>query len=104
MRDPQRIHPFMHVVPILHWNFDPIALSIGSFQLHWYGICWGIAFMAAEPSVRRRLALMDWTDVDVTTLVVYALLGAIVGIPLFLAVRRAYPAVDRLGKRQTWTE
>lgn len=82
MRDPQRIHPFMHVVPILHWNFDPIALSIGSFQLHWYGICWGIAFMAAEPSVRRRLALMDWTDVDVTTLVVYALLGAIVGARL----------------------
>ncbi len=33
-----------------------------------------------------------------------AALGAIVGIPLVLAVRRAYPAVDRLGQRQTWTE
>lgn len=33
-----------------------------------------------------------------------AALGAVVGIPLVLAVRRAYPAVDRLGQRQTWTE
>ncbi len=33
-----------------------------------------------------------------------AALGAVVGIPLVLAVRRAYPAIDRLGRRQTWTE
>ena len=33
-----------------------------------------------------------------------AALGAIVGIPLVLAVRRAYPAIDHLGQRQTWTE
>ena len=30
--------------------------------------------------------------------------GALVGIPLVFAVRKAYPAVDRLGQRQTWTE
>lgn len=33
-----------------------------------------------------------------------ALMGAIAGIPLVFAVRKAYPAVDRLGQRQTWTE
>jgi uncharacterized membrane protein len=33
-----------------------------------------------------------------------ALVGAIAGIPLVFAVRKAYPAVDRLGQRQTWTE
>lgn len=33
-----------------------------------------------------------------------ALLGAVVGIPLVLAVRKAYPAIDRLGQRPTWTE
>jgi uncharacterized membrane protein len=33
-----------------------------------------------------------------------ALLGALIGIPLVFAVRRAYPAIDRLGQRQTWTE
>lgn len=30
--------------------------------------------------------------------------GGVVGIPLYLAVRRAYPAIDRMGRRQTWTE
>jgi uncharacterized membrane protein len=33
-----------------------------------------------------------------------ALVGGIIGIPLVLAVRKAYPAIDRLGQRQTWTE
>ena len=32
------------------------------------------------------------------------LVGGLLGIPLVLAVRKAYPAVDRLGQRQTWTE
>ncbi|MCX6031389.1 MAG: ECF transporter S component [Chloroflexi bacterium] len=32
------------------------------------------------------------------------LLGVIVGIPLVLAVRRAYPPVDQIGRRRTWTE
>jgi prolipoprotein diacylglyceryl transferase len=72
----------IHVPPILHWNFDPIALSFGPFQLHWYGICWGVAFIAGEFSVRSRLASMDWKDVDVSTLAVYALLGTIIGARL----------------------
>lgn len=33
-----------------------------------------------------------------------ALVGGVIGIPLVIAVRKAYPAVDRLGQRQTWTE
>lgn len=33
-----------------------------------------------------------------------AIVGGVVGIPLYLAVRKAYPAIDRMGRRQTWTE
>jgi uncharacterized membrane protein len=33
-----------------------------------------------------------------------AVVGALVGIPLVLAVRRAYPAVDNIGQQRTWTE
>ena len=32
------------------------------------------------------------------------LVGAVVGIPLVLAVRRAYPPIDQIGQRKTWTE
>lgn len=33
-----------------------------------------------------------------------ALVGGAVGVPLYLAVRAAYPPIDRLGRQQTWTE
>ncbi len=33
-----------------------------------------------------------------------ALVGGLIGIPLVLAVRKAYPPVDRIGQRSTWTE
>lgn len=33
-----------------------------------------------------------------------AVVGAIVGIPLVIAVRRAYPPIDRIGRPRTWTE
>jgi uncharacterized membrane protein len=36
--------------------------------------------------------------------VMQTVVGAIVGIPLVFAVRKAYPPVDRLGQRTKWTE
>ncbi len=33
-----------------------------------------------------------------------AVVGGAVGIPLVLAVRKAYPPIERLGRRQSWTE
>jgi len=33
-----------------------------------------------------------------------AAVGALAGIPLVIAVRRAYPLIERLGRSQTWTE
>ena len=36
--------------------------------------------------------------------VLQTVVGALVGIPLVFAVRRAYPPVDRLGQRSKWTE
>jgi phosphatidylglycerol:prolipoprotein diacylglycerol transferase len=68
--------------PLFHWHFDPIALSLGPLQIHWYGICWGLAFLAAEFGVRRRLASIGRSDVDISALVVCALLGTIVGARL----------------------
>jgi uncharacterized membrane protein len=33
-----------------------------------------------------------------------ALIGGVIGIPLVLAVRKAYPPIDRIGQRRQWTE
>jgi hypothetical protein len=32
------------------------------------------------------------------------LVGGLFGIPLVLAVRKAYPPIDRIGQRSQWTE
>jgi uncharacterized membrane protein len=36
--------------------------------------------------------------------VVQAVMGAVIGIPLVMAVRKAYPAVDQIGRPREWTE
>ncbi|PKO21411.1 MAG: hypothetical protein CVU38_14935 [Chloroflexi bacterium HGW-Chloroflexi-1] len=46
--------------------------------------------------------LMAFTEVPYN--VFQAIVGGVVGIPLVLAVRRAYPPVDQLGRGRTWTE
>jgi len=33
-----------------------------------------------------------------------AIVGGLVGIPLVMAVRRAYPQIDQMGQSRTWTE
>ncbi|MGN6529469.1 MAG: prolipoprotein diacylglyceryl transferase [Burkholderiaceae bacterium] len=67
---------------LLHWNFDPIALRLGPVAIHWYGICWGLAFFGAEFGVRRMLARLGRRDVDVSGLIICALFGTVIGARL----------------------
>ena len=69
-------------LPIVHWNFDPVALSLGPLQIHWYGLCWALAFLVGEFGLRRRLAAIGRGDVDTSGLIIAALLGTIVGARL----------------------
>jgi phosphatidylglycerol:prolipoprotein diacylglycerol transferase len=69
-------------LPVVHWNFDPIALSLGPLQIHWYGLCWALAFLAAEFGLRRRLVAIGRSDVDTSALIIAALLGTIIGARL----------------------
>jgi hypothetical protein len=36
--------------------------------------------------------------------VVQAIMGAVIGIPLVIAVRKAYPQIDQIGRPRQWTE
>lgn len=67
---------------IIHWVFDPIALRIGPLSLHWYGMLWAAAFILGEVIARRQLRAVGRTDVDVSSLTAFALLGTIVGARL----------------------
>lgn len=67
---------------IIHWAFDPIAFRIGPLSLHWYGMLWAAAFIVGEIVGRRQLRAVGRSDVDVSSLTAFALLGTIVGARL----------------------
>jgi hypothetical protein len=52
------------------------------------------------------LFLIEWPAAlaEVPLNAFQAILGAVGGIPLVLAVRRAYPPIDRIGQPQSWSE
>ena len=77
--------------------------SIGAMVLAWLA---GSLAMVACYLIGEGLFLTGWPAAiaEVPSNAFQALVGAIVGIPLVLAVRRAYPPIDRLGQPKTWTE
>ena len=62
-------------------NIDPIAISVGSFQVHWYGIMYLCAFAAAWLLAWKRAARPDspFKPSQVEDLIVYGALGVVLG-------------------------
>lgn len=62
-------------------NIDPVAVSLGPVQVHWYGIMYIIGFAAAWWLGRRMAARpgSTWKADDVDDLVFWSMLGAILG-------------------------
>lgn len=62
--------------------------------------------MVAVYFLGEGLILTGWgpAAVEVPANLLQSAVGAVVGIPLFYAVRQAYPPIMRLGGRPTWRE
>jgi phosphatidylglycerol:prolipoprotein diacylglycerol transferase len=62
-------------------QFDPVAISLGPFSIHWYGIMYIIAFGGAWAlAVYRQRKIPDqWSAEQVSDLVFYGALGAVLG-------------------------
>jgi phosphatidylglycerol---prolipoprotein diacylglyceryl transferase len=62
-------------------HIDPVALHVGPLRVHWYGITYVIAFLAAWWLARRRAARSGnaWTATQVDDLIFWAMLGVIIG-------------------------
>ena len=67
-------------VPYFH-NINPIALSIGSFGVHWYGLMYLLGFAGAWYLGSRRIAQgrLATTQEGFSDLAFYAMLGVIIG-------------------------
>jgi len=69
---------------LVHPQFDPIALQLGPIAVHWYGICYLIAFGLFLWLANRRIAQSQfvktgWTSRDVEDLLFYGVLGVVIG-------------------------
>ncbi|MDN3524296.1 prolipoprotein diacylglyceryl transferase [Halomonas sabkhae] len=60
-------------------SIDPVAISIGPFQVHWYGLMYLIGFLAAWWLGRRRAERIGLTRDDVGDLLFYGALGVVLG-------------------------
>lgn len=63
-------------------DFDPVAISIGPLQIHWYGIMYLLAFLtfwliANHRAVGQRW--WGWSKQDVSDVLFYGMLGVILG-------------------------
>jgi phosphatidylglycerol:prolipoprotein diacylglycerol transferase len=62
-------------------NIDPIAISVGPLDIHWYGIMYLLAFAAAFGLAYKRAARVDspLKPSQVEDLIVYGALGVVLG-------------------------
>ncbi|MBV8638708.1 MAG: prolipoprotein diacylglyceryl transferase [Candidatus Eremiobacteraeota bacterium] len=76
-----------------HWfnyptNVDPVAIHIGRWGVHWYGIAYLLGFVAvylwmSRPDGRRRLGL---TKEQIQDFLFYALVGVLIGGRTFFVI------------------
>lgn len=62
-------------------QFDPVALALGPISIHWYGLMYIVAFGGAWglASYRARRVPDQWTAEQISDLVFYGALGAVLG-------------------------
>jgi len=69
---------------LVHPQFDPVAVSLGPLQIHWYGLTYLVAFGLFLFLANRRAALphfarAGWTRKDVEDLLFYGVVGVVLG-------------------------
>jgi phosphatidylglycerol:prolipoprotein diacylglycerol transferase len=63
-------------------NFDPVALSIGPLDVHWYGVMYLLAFLMfllIGKSRALRQTWWHWSTQDVSDILFFGMLGVILG-------------------------
>lgn len=75
-------------------RIDPVAVSIGPLQLHWYGLMYLVGFVVGWllGRLRARRPGSGWTPVEVDDLLTCVMLGVIVGGRLGYAIFYDLPA------------
>ena len=69
---------------LVHPQFDPVALSLGPVQIHWYGLTYLAAFglflwLGARRVQLPQFASRGWVRRDIEDMLFYGVLGVIIG-------------------------
>jgi len=67
---------------LVHPQFDPVAIHLGSFGIHWYGLMYLLGFVAFILLGRKRLRTLNragWDDKFLDDLLFYGVLGVVLG-------------------------
>jgi phosphatidylglycerol---prolipoprotein diacylglyceryl transferase len=69
---------------LVHPQFNPVALSLGPLQIHWYGVTYLVAFGLFLWLAMRRVQLpqfagVGWERKDVEDMLFYGVVGVVVG-------------------------
>ena len=80
-------------------KIDPIAISLGPLQIHWYGLMYLVGFLAAWWLGRRRAHRLGLSTDSVETLIFYCGVGVILGGRLGYAL---FYGFDKLADNPLW--
>ena len=69
---------------LTHPQFDPVAISLGPVQIHWYGLTYLVAFglfllLARRRASRPWFAQAGWNAREVEDLLFYGVVGVVLG-------------------------
>jgi phosphatidylglycerol:prolipoprotein diacylglycerol transferase len=66
---------------IIFPEFNPVALSLGPLDIHWYGIMYLVGFLSAWGLAQWRIAHFNlaWNTEELNDLIFYAALGVVLG-------------------------
>ena len=78
---------------MIYPTIDPVALSLGPIQIHWYGLMYLLGFSGAWWLGRLRAERFGWTAVEVEDLLFYGAIGVIVGGRLGYSLFYDFPAL-----------
>ena len=56
------------------WDVDPILFKVGSWEVRWYGLMWGLGFILAYEIVSRLFKKEKYPEDWVDKLFVYCIL------------------------------
>ena len=70
------------VLSYITWNVDPVAFSLGSLQVRWYGICWALGFLFGYLLMSKVYKKEKMPEGEMDSLLIYMLISTVIGARL----------------------